>query len=250
MERPQPTLLVVGDSSLARLQVVKAATALGYQPLETATADEAAAIYERRRPQGVVLDISRMEREAVALIRALRALDASARIAVLSSHAPREMVVALLHEGARTFLVKPVPSARLARAVQDVVVAPTERQHRRVTLALRGALSAAAVGGLPQPCVITDLSVGGARCRVEGPPVEVRTVGAVVQLGLTLPDGPLQPLARLARATGDGELGLAFLDVEPSEAARLERFLAWAAVHLMHGEAAAGAVANRGASGL
>ncbi|MCA1599192.1 MAG: hypothetical protein LC769_09280, partial [Chloroflexi bacterium] len=62
MERQQPTLLVMGDSSLVRLQVVKIATTLGYQPLETATADEVITIYEQRRPQGVVLDISRMER--------------------------------------------------------------------------------------------------------------------------------------------------------------------------------------------
>ncbi len=235
MQRRQPTLLVVGDSSLTRRQVVKAATALGYQSLEAATADEAVAIYERRRPQGVMVDISHVERQAAALIRALRALDAAARITVLSNAAPREVVMGLMQEGMRGFLVKPVPSVRLAQALQDVVVVPTERRHRRVALALRGALLPATADGPLQPCVVVDLSVGGARCRVERSSGTARSDGAIVQLGLVLPDGPLQPLARIARASGDGELGLAFLPLEPGDVERLERFLAWAAAHLARG---------------
>jgi len=90
---------------------------------------------------------------------------------------------------------------------------------------------AASIGGrTPRPARIADLSLVGCLVRTEA----ALARGAVLDLTLSLPDGPLRTKARVAETSLDGEApagssrflaGLEFLALAAGDEARLRAFL-------------------------
>lgn len=241
----QPMVLVIAHLPILRLQNVKMVASLGYRALEVADAEQALAIYQRVQPRAVLLDITQMEATALHLIRTIRRIDDAARIAVFASHASRTLVLQALQAGACHFLVKPVPTTRLVQALQDLVSTPTERRHPRVATALRATMT---IGMAQGTCVIKDLSVGGARCRVDDDAlIRGNVQGEVVQLRFVLPDRPepVLVIGRIAWSAAATSMGLTFLQLAEEDQARVERFCHWAAQYQIQEE---GTVADRRAS--
>lgn len=87
------------------------------------------------------------------------------------------------------------------------------------------------VGGrAPRPGRVCDLSLAGCLVRTDAAPAS----GAVLDLTLTLPDGPLRAKTRVAEASLDGEappgspsflVGFEFLALAAADQARLRAFL-------------------------
>jgi hypothetical protein len=102
-----------------------------------------------------------------------------------------------------------------------------DRRGRRVAVDLPGTLG----GRSPRPVRVADLSVVGCLVRTE----TALVTGAVVDLRVELPDGPLRTKARVADASVDGDslpgpsrhflAGLDFLALGAAEALRLRAFL-------------------------
>lgn len=102
-----------------------------------------------------------------------------------------------------------------------------DRRGRRVTVDLPGTLG----GRRPGPVRVVDLSVVGCLVRT-GTSLDS---GAVVDLRVELPDGPLDTKARVAAASVDGDslpgpskhflAGLDFLALGAADALRLRAFL-------------------------
>ncbi len=102
-----------------------------------------------------------------------------------------------------------------------------DRRGRRVAVDLPGTLG----GRRPGPVRVVDLSVVGCLVRTEASLVS----GAVVDLRVELPDGPLDTKARVAAASVDGDslpgpskhflAGLDFLALGAADALRLRAFL-------------------------
>jgi len=102
-----------------------------------------------------------------------------------------------------------------------------DRRGRRVAVDLPGALG----GRHPGPVRVVDLSVVGCLVRTETSLVS----GAVVDVRVELPDGPLDTKARVAAASVDGGslpgpskqflAGLDFLALGAADALRLRAFL-------------------------
>jgi hypothetical protein len=102
-----------------------------------------------------------------------------------------------------------------------------ERRGRRIPVDLHARLG----GRLARPARVVDLSLLGCLARVEVP----LDGGAVVDLSLELPDGPLRTKARVAEASVDGHslpgparhflAGLEFLALAAADELRLRSFL-------------------------
>lgn len=113
-------------------------------------------------------------------------------------------------------------------APSDLEVAmPAERRHERVPLELHGEL--ASHGAVPlayYPCLIEDLSISGARCRLEAPPAATPERGTLLQLRFLLPGASdyILVMGRVARRHAPGVIGVAF--VEAPQRALLESFCA------------------------
>lgn len=103
-----------------------------------------------------------------------------------------------------------------------------ERQHVRIATQLRAQM---ALHGVPplafRPCVLEDLSEGGARCRLlETAPDLVPAPGAVIQLKFALPGHGehLLAIGRVVRSAGPLAAGVAFLQMREHDQGRVGEF--------------------------
>jgi hypothetical protein len=91
------------------------------------------------------------------------------------------------------------------------------------------------------PCVIEDLSVGGARCRLAGVPTPADLApDALLQLKFVVPDttGQCIVMARLTRVAAPDAIGLAFLHITDRDANAVMQFCLQQVrvqAHLPHG---------------
>lgn len=123
---------------------------------------------------------------------------------------------------------------RLGGGVVGAVYAPDQRmrhnqqrQHVRVAVALPAAI--ATQDGAPprfRPCIVQDLSAGGARCLLSGQSASEQARGDIVQLKLELPDSQDQVviIAHVVRVIAPGLIGLAFLHLTHYDRQRVKLF--------------------------
>jgi DNA-binding NarL/FixJ family response regulator len=85
-----------------------------------ATGEEAIAVFERSRPDVVLMDLQLPGMSGVDAIRAIRRSDPDARVIVLTMYAGDEDIHRALEAGATTYLLKGSPSDELARVIRHV----------------------------------------------------------------------------------------------------------------------------------
>lgn len=109
-----PTVLIVDDSKLARMAVIKALNALqpGWARVEAANADEALAAIKQAAPQVALLDFNMPGKDGLTLAAEVRALDPAISVAVISANHQVEVINRAESVGA-TFLPKPLTEKAL-----------------------------------------------------------------------------------------------------------------------------------------
>ena len=115
------TILVVDDSGLARRGTRRILEGAGYTILEAEDGMAALERYFVDKPDLVLLDLVMKGMYGIDVLTKLRALDAAARVIVLSADvqtSSRDMVSAA---GAAAFLNKPVPADELIAAVRSAL---------------------------------------------------------------------------------------------------------------------------------
>jgi two-component system chemotaxis response regulator CheY len=216
VRRVAPSVLIVADKAIMRLHSVNLLKRSGFQTLESDGGEAALSLYELARPDAVLLDISLSEDDGLATLRRMLTLHPAARVGVISGRARRELVLEAIKGGAVDFVVKPFPPGRLLQAVRKLVSPPTERQYPRVRTHFPAEIGFDNAVAPAHPCVIEDLSMGGARCRLTGPlPGGDAALGAGVSLRFTLPGGatPITTIGRVARRADAEVLSIAFLQI-------------------------------------
>jgi DNA-binding NarL/FixJ family response regulator len=84
------------------------------------TGEEAIAIFERERPDVVLMDLQLPGMSGVDAIRAIRRRDPDARIVVLTMYGGDEDIHRALHAGATTYVLKGSPSEDLVHVLRNV----------------------------------------------------------------------------------------------------------------------------------
>ena len=107
-------VLIVDDSKLARMAVVKILSGLhpDWPIEEAANADQALACFKQNAPDFVLLDFNMPGKDGLALAAELRTLDPSVRVAVISANHQVEVVNRAQAAGA-VFLPKPITEKSL-----------------------------------------------------------------------------------------------------------------------------------------
>lgn len=110
-----PQVLIVDDSKLARMGVIKALRALhpDWQSVEAANADDAFALVKAKRPDFVLMDYNMPGKDGITLAAELRDFDVSMHLAVISANQQVEVVKRAAAAGA-AFLPKPLTEKALA----------------------------------------------------------------------------------------------------------------------------------------
>jgi two-component system cell cycle sensor histidine kinase/response regulator CckA len=116
-------ILVVDDDPMVRKVVSSSLGALGYQTVEAAGGSEAVRIYRERHDEirAVVLDMVMPGMTGRATYLALREIDPSVAVLLMSGHTLNEHVQEILDLGVRNFVSKPYSIGALAKAMAELV---------------------------------------------------------------------------------------------------------------------------------
>jgi CheY-like chemotaxis protein len=118
-------VLIVDDSKLARMAVVKILSGLhpDWVTEEAANADQALVCFKQNTPDFVLLDFNMPGKDGLALAGELRTLDPTVRVAVISANHQVEVVNRAQAAGA-VFLPKPITE----KSLSEFLVAPHQNK--------------------------------------------------------------------------------------------------------------------------
>ena len=88
----------------------------GYQTLTTTSGEEALALYRKRKPAVVFLDIWLADRDGLETLQALREADSTAAVVMMSGHGTTSTAVKAIKMGAYDYLEKPLSYKRVQEA--------------------------------------------------------------------------------------------------------------------------------------
>ena len=126
-------ILVVEDEPIVRFGIRDFLESRGFDVDEAASLEQARTVYQRTRPDAVVLDYLLPDGNALDLLRELHETDPQVPIIVLTGHGSIDLAVRAIEEGAEHFLTKPVELP----ALQVIVERALENQRNRRRAAAR-----------------------------------------------------------------------------------------------------------------
>lgn len=111
------TILVVDDAAFMRMRMSKILSEAGYDVVQAENGIDAIAKYQGARPDAVLMDITMPEMDGLTALREIKAIDPSARIAMVTALGQQQIVLEAVKSGAKDFLVKPAEPDRVLAAV-------------------------------------------------------------------------------------------------------------------------------------
>src|SRR5579872_1773109 len=114
-------LMVVDDSRFMRLRLTRMLEAQGHEVVLVDDGRDATAAYTTHQPDAVLMDVVMPGLDGLSALRALRQLDPSARVLMVSTMAQRHIVDQALEAGAVAFVIKPVSTERLLDAIEQAL---------------------------------------------------------------------------------------------------------------------------------
>ena len=111
-------VLVVDDAAFMRKSVSDALSKGGHEVVgEAGNGVEAVAQYQALKPEVTTLDITMPEKDGLAALKEIIALDPSARVIMCSALGQESKVLESIKAGAKDFVVKPFQPDRVIEAV-------------------------------------------------------------------------------------------------------------------------------------
>lgn len=115
-------ILVVDDAAFQRVRLRMHLESAGHQVFEAPNGREGLAVYEREKPDAVLMDVTMPELDGIAALRAIMAGDPGARVIMVTAMGQQAVVMDAIRAGARDFIVKPVTDpARLHDALKKAL---------------------------------------------------------------------------------------------------------------------------------
>ena len=115
-------VLVVDDAAFMRKMVSDALTKGGHQVVgEAGNGVEAVAQYQALKPEVTTLDITMPEKDGLAALKEIIALDPAARVIMCSALGQESKVLESIKAGAKDFVVKPFQPDRILDAAAKAV---------------------------------------------------------------------------------------------------------------------------------
>lgn len=111
-------ILVVDDALFMRVTIKKALAEAGFTDcLEAADGEEACRIYEKERPDLVLMDISMPVMDGIRALKAIMEMDPHAVVVMCSAVGQDAMICEALENGAKEFIVKPFKKEQITGVV-------------------------------------------------------------------------------------------------------------------------------------
>ncbi len=111
--------LIVDDSVATRMLLRDMLESAGHQVLaEAENQDEAVKAYAAHKPDVTTLDLSLAQGDGLSVLKAIRQLDAKAKVVVISGNSQQKVLEMIQAAGATGFLAKPFKIDELIAAVE------------------------------------------------------------------------------------------------------------------------------------
>ena len=111
-------VLVVDDAAFMRKMVSDALTKAGHEVIaEAANGQEAVDQFQALKPEVMTLDITMPEKDGLAALKEIMALDPTAKVVMCSALGQETKVLEAVKSGAKDFVVKPFKPHRVIDAV-------------------------------------------------------------------------------------------------------------------------------------
>ena len=115
-------VLVVDDAAFMRKMVTDALTKGGHEVVgEAGNGAEAVTQFQSLRPDAMTLDITMPEKDGLAALKEIIALDPSAKVVMCSALGQESKVLESIKLGAKDFVVKPFQADRVLGAVEKAL---------------------------------------------------------------------------------------------------------------------------------
>lgn len=114
-------ILIIDDNPAIRMILREFIEASGHQVVgEAESLDSAVKAYTEHKPDVVTLDLSLSDGDGLSVLKAIRKLDAKAKVLVISANTQKKVIETVYAAGASCFLSKPIDfAALLAAMVRD-----------------------------------------------------------------------------------------------------------------------------------
>jgi DNA-binding NtrC family response regulator len=123
-------ILIVEDEPIVRFGIRDFLGSRGFLVQEAATLEQARALFQRERPDAIVVDYSLPDGNALDLLQEVQRMDPQLPVVVLTGHGSIDLAVRTIKEGAENFLTKPVELPALALVLERAL--ENQRNRRRV----------------------------------------------------------------------------------------------------------------------
>ncbi len=111
-------VLVVDDSLIARRNINKFLTNLGFSVVDEAKNGlEAVEKARKIKPDLITMDITMPDMDGIDAVKAIKEFDDNVKIIMATSHGQEQMVLASIKAGARGYILKPITQEKLLVAL-------------------------------------------------------------------------------------------------------------------------------------
>jgi len=115
-------VLVVDDAAFMRMMLKDILTKNGFEIVgEAENGAVGVAAFQKLSPDIVTMDITMPEMNGIDAVKAIKTLDAAAKIVMVSAMGQQSMVIEAIQAGASDFIVKPFQPERVIDALRKVL---------------------------------------------------------------------------------------------------------------------------------
>jgi two-component system chemotaxis response regulator CheY len=114
-------ILIVDDAKFMRVRCARILTEQGYTVVEAENGLQAIEKYQAESPDAVLMDISMPKMDGLHALRAIKELDPSAKVAMLTAMGQQNIVIESIKAGAKDFIVKPFEPERVLKSLHRLL---------------------------------------------------------------------------------------------------------------------------------
>ncbi|HLR14542.1 MAG TPA: response regulator [Bacillota bacterium] len=115
-------ILIVDDAAFMRMMIKDILVKNGYDVVgEAQDGAEAIEKFKELQPDLITMDITMPEKDGIAALKEIKAMDANAMIIMCSAMGQQAMVIDAIQAGAKDFIVKPFQADRVIEAIEKAL---------------------------------------------------------------------------------------------------------------------------------
>ena len=115
-------IMIVDDAAFMRMMLRDILTKHGYEVCgEASNGKEAVQKFNELKPDLVTMDITMPEMDGISALRAIKALDKSAKVIMCSAMGQQAMVIESIQAGSENFIVKPFQAESVIGIIKKTI---------------------------------------------------------------------------------------------------------------------------------